>query len=68
LQKPGGLLAKHDAKIDLLSEKLLKLLPMVDKVLSLSTTGPLSDTETDDSPGKKQRMDGRSPMAGVQAS
>jgi hypothetical protein len=30
LQKPDGLLAQQDTKIDLLSEKFLKLFPMVE--------------------------------------
>jgi hypothetical protein len=54
LQKPGGLLAKEDAKIDLISEKLLKLLLMVEQALGISSTRPLSDTEMDDFPGRNR--------------
>jgi hypothetical protein len=69
LQKPGGLLAKQDAKIDILSDKLLKLFPMVEQILGLGDgTRPLSPTAIQDSPGKKQKLDGSTPMSGVQAS
>jgi hypothetical protein len=68
LQKPGGLLAKQDAKIDTLSEKLLRLFPMVEQILGLSATRPLSPMAGEDSLGKKHKLDGSTPMSGVQAS
>jgi hypothetical protein len=69
LQKPGGLLAKQDAKIDILSEKLLKLFPMVEQILGLPVTRPLLPTgNAADSPGKTQKLDASTPMLGVQAS
>jgi hypothetical protein len=69
LQKPDGLLAQQDIKIDLLSEKLLKLFPMVKQILGLNSTRPLSPTPAvDDSPGKKQKLDASTPMSGVQTS
>jgi hypothetical protein len=69
LQKSDGLLAQQDTKIDLLSAKLLKLFPMVKQILGPNGTHPLSPTRAgDDSPGKKQKLDGSTPMSGVQAS
>jgi hypothetical protein len=35
LQQPDGILARQDTKIDLLSKKLSRLLPMVEQVLGL---------------------------------
>jgi hypothetical protein len=69
LQKPDGILANQDIKINLLSDKLLKLLPMVEQVLDRTVTRPLSPTiPAEVSPGKKQKLDALSPLMGVQAS
>jgi hypothetical protein len=66
LQKPDGILAHQDTKINMLSDKLLKLLRMVEQVLGLTVTRPLSPTPpVEVSPGKKQKLDASSPMTGV---
>jgi hypothetical protein len=63
LQTPDGILFKQDAKIDLIQAQLLKLLPMVQKVLTLTPTGKrsLSDAESD-APTNIRRLDYTSPM------
>jgi hypothetical protein len=63
LQKPDGILFKQDAKIDLIQAKLLKLLPMVQQVLTLTPTSKrsLSDAESD-APTNIRRLDNTSPM------
>jgi hypothetical protein len=63
LQKPEGILFKQDAKIDMIQEQLLELLPMVKKVLDLTPTGTrsLSNSESD-SPSKIRKLDNTSPM------
>jgi uncharacterized phage infection (PIP) family protein YhgE len=69
LQQPEGILFQQNAKIDRIQEQLLKLLPMVERVLGLTPTGSraLSDTESD-SPTKIRKLDTASPMdmTGVQ--
>jgi hypothetical protein len=68
LQKPDGLLAQQDTKMDLVSEKLLQLFPMVEQILGLNGTHPLSPPPpATDTPGKKQKLDALTPMSGVQA-
>jgi hypothetical protein len=62
LQKPDGLLYKQDFKINLLSEQLQRLLPMVEQVLGLNATRPLSPTNDAVSPGKKPKLDDSQPM------
>jgi hypothetical protein len=63
LQQPDGILFKQDAKIDLIQAQLLKLLPMVQQVLTLTPTGKrsLSDAESD-APTNIRRLDNTSPM------
>jgi hypothetical protein len=63
LQKPDGILFKQDAKIDVIQAQLLKLLPMVQQVLTLSPTSKrsLSDAESD-APKNIRRLDNTSPM------
>jgi hypothetical protein len=63
LQKPDGILFKQDAKIDLIQAQLLKLLPMVQQVLTLTPTSKhsLSDAESD-APKNIRRLDNTSPM------
>jgi hypothetical protein len=46
LQTPDGILFKQDAKIDLIQAQLLKFLPMVQKVLTLTPTGKRSLSPT----------------------
>jgi uncharacterized phage infection (PIP) family protein YhgE len=68
LQQPGGLLGKQDAKITMLSEKLLRFLPLVEQVLGLcGGNRSLSPTDEADSVAKKQKLDDVSPMTGVQS-
>jgi hypothetical protein len=58
LQKPDGILFKQDTKIDLIQAQLLKLLPMVQQVLTLTLTSKrsLSDAESD-APTNIRRLD-----------
>jgi uncharacterized phage infection (PIP) family protein YhgE len=68
LQQPGGLLDKQDAKITMLSEKMLHFLPLVEQVLGLGGGNrSLSPTDDADSVAKKQKLDDVSPMTGVQS-